>query len=439
MEVFNKMNRSKVWMNIRESFWFIPAVYGITAIIVVLLINFADAWLISSFKDDIPKQVLTGKDTAKKLYATLVTAILTMTTISFSVIMVVLTTYSSQFSPRVLQDFMKSKFTQHILGIFSSGFIFALIFLLLIDSGEPLFGPILMTIIAIICLGSFVYFIHHSSRWLQVNRLTEMLKAQGIKTIRNVYQKHHTYVEYSTWDEEEIVTLKEKSYKILRAEDSGYIERINWQGIVDYAKKYDYVIDFHVQVGNYIPKNFPLMSVMDANEIKAEDHLHSLIIIGKERTDIQDIEFVIQKIVDIALRAISPSTNDPHTAINSINRIGGLLIEVGKNYKESSYLTDSEENLRVALSSRNYEDYLYKSFYQLRYYGSGDVSVIYGILEVLYKISDVSDSMIKRKIWDFHYYISESIGWDKLSSLDREHLQEIYDKLESSCNKKAIL
>src|SRR5699024_9695021 len=109
------LNMEKVWMNIRGSFWFLPTVYGMLSLILVFVINIADAWLIASIKDQIPKQLLTSKDTAKKLYAALVTAILTMTTISFSVIMVVLTTYSTQFSPRTLQDFMRSRTTQHVL------------------------------------------------------------------------------------------------------------------------------------------------------------------------------------------------------------------------------------------------------------------------------------------------------------------------------------
>src|SRR5699024_11834981 len=105
------------------------------------------------------------KNTENKFYSTLVTSIFTMTTLSFSLIMVFLTTYATQFSPRILQNFMKSKFTQHVLGIYCSGFIYALLLLFLIDYSEPFIGPIMMVLLALINLGAFVYFIHHASRF----------------------------------------------------------------------------------------------------------------------------------------------------------------------------------------------------------------------------------------------------------------------------------
>src|SRR5699024_8796217 len=107
------MNRSKAWLNIRDSFCFMPAVYSVIILLIVIIISVADLWIVSLIKDTFLEDFIVEKDTAIKLYSTLVTAILTMTTLSFSVIMVVLTTYATHFSPRILQNFMKSKFTQH--------------------------------------------------------------------------------------------------------------------------------------------------------------------------------------------------------------------------------------------------------------------------------------------------------------------------------------
>src|SRR5690625_6850361 len=85
------MNRSKAWLNIRDSFWFMPAVYSVITLLIVIIISFADSWIVSLLKDTFLEDFIVEKDTARKLYSTLVTAILTMTTLSFSVIMVVLT------------------------------------------------------------------------------------------------------------------------------------------------------------------------------------------------------------------------------------------------------------------------------------------------------------------------------------------------------------
>lgn len=426
------MNMEKVWMNIRDSFWFLPTVYGMLSLIFVFVINIADAWFIASFKDQIPEQLLTSKDTAKKLYAALVTAILTMTTVSFSVIMVVLTTYSTQFSPRTLQDFMRSRTTQHVLGIYCFGFIFALLLLILVDHGNPVTGPFIMSGIAIICLAFFVYFIHHSARWIQVNNLIAKIRMDGSKIIKHVF-KEEKFHEHSFWDEKALYRLSQQSKTIIKAKHSGYVQEIRWNGMVEWAWKHDYVIDLHVQIGSFVPEGFPIMSILTTNQSKVKENGYQFLIVGNERTDIQDAEFAIQKIVEIALRAMSPAINDPHTAINSINRIGALLIEIGANYKEIPYIADRRDKLRIIYQPKKYEDYLYKSFYQIRYYGKDDVSVLYGLLEILYKIALVSDQTIREKIWQFHFYITDVIMWDKLSKLDHNHLKEMYSKLRACC------
>src|SRR5699024_8371285 len=107
------MNRSKAWLTIRDSFWVMPAVYSVITLLIVIIISFAESWIVTLLKDTFLEDVIVEKDTARKLYSALVTAILTMTTFSFSVIMVVLTTYATQSSPRILQNFMKSNVPQH--------------------------------------------------------------------------------------------------------------------------------------------------------------------------------------------------------------------------------------------------------------------------------------------------------------------------------------
>src|SRR5699024_10490270 len=224
----------KVWMNIRGSLWFLPTVYGKLSLILDFVINSADAWLNASIKDHIPKQLLTSKDTAKKLYAAVVTAILTMATISFSVIMVVLTTYSTQCSPRTLQDFMRSRVTHQVLGVDCFGFIFAVINLVLVDKQPLITGPILMSAIAIINLAFFVYFIHYSARWIQVNNLVVKIRRDTSKVIHQAYKKEE-YKEYQTWDEEEIKRFKQLSKTIVRAPISGYVQFIANNSLVKWS------------------------------------------------------------------------------------------------------------------------------------------------------------------------------------------------------------
>ncbi|ASN07120.1 DUF2254 domain-containing protein [Virgibacillus necropolis] len=426
------MNQTKFLIKIRDSFWFIPAVYGVASILLVFLITITDGWLIGSFKNSIPKLLLTTNNIAVDLYASLVTGILTMTTISFSVIMVVLTTYSTQFSPRTLQDFMKSRTTQHVLGVYCLGFIFALIHLLTAGKESSVVGPIVMVIVAIINLAFFVYFIHHSARWIQVNNLIAKIRDDGSQVIKSTY-KNYDFYEYEDWDEAELKDLQSRNKRIIYAYDSGYIQKVDWENLVRQAAKQGCTLHIHAQVGDFVTKGLPVMSVIETEECDDNHDFKHFLVIGNERTDLQDIEFILQKLVEIALRAISPAINDPHTAINCLNRIGALLSEIGSTYNENRYYTDNNKHLRLICEPKTFEDYLYKSFYQIRHYGKDDVSMLYAMIEVLYKTAVVSDKPIKQKIWNFHYYIMDVVEWESFSDLDREHLLKMYNKFKTYC------
>ncbi|MGP4076090.1 DUF2254 domain-containing protein [Halobacillus sp. K22] len=432
------MNREKIWVKVRDSFWFLPTLYSLLSIISVILISFIDLWIVPQVQENMPKIFLTEKSVATTLYGSLITSILTMTTISFSTIMVVLTTYSTQFSPRTLQDFMKSRVTQHVLGVYSFGFIFALVNLLLLGGTQKkgLVSPFLTVVVSIICLGFFILFIHHSSRFLQVNNLIGDIRQTTSKVIANTF-KEKSYNETTEWDEKDLESLKQNSQGVIFANQSGYLQGMQMGLFIQWAVKNDLFIEANTLIGDYVQKGMPLFyywKVNGSEEIKPEEALQ-YIIVGNERTDIQDIEFSIQKLVEIAVKAISPSINDPHTAVNCINRIGSLLAELGSVYEPIRYYADDNNSLRLKVEPREFHDYLYTSFYQMRIYGSHDFSVMNGVIEALYKISVVHDNQIKEDVWRFGRYMMKAVDTKSMDQLDFEYFDKQAQKLASACNK----
>ncbi|SER04877.1 Uncharacterized membrane protein [Gracilibacillus ureilyticus] len=425
--------KDRIWLKTRDAFWFLPSVYSLFSIISVLLIVFTDQYIIDQFKEDIPSILLTKKDVAIEIYASLVTAILTMTTISFSVIMVVLTTYSNQFSPRTLQDFMRDRTTQHVLGVYCFGFIFALLNLLIVGKENIFLGPVFMTIIAIIELAFFVYFIHHSANWMQVNNLIRWIEIDGAKIIKKNIKKQQNFHIADKVNQDEL-NFRKKQQKNLKVKKSGYVQDLKWNKLVEWLEKNNAVAEMRVEVGDFIQKDLKLISIYSDNKLDSYEALYEYIVIGNERTDLQDVEFTIQKLVEIALRAISPAVNDPHTAINAMYRIGSLLIELGTINDKGKYITDKNEHLRVIKRIKTFPDYLFKSFYQIRNYGKNDISIMYSILEVLNNVAMASNTKIRKEIWEFHFYIIEAIDWDGLPDQERNYLQSIYEKLKTCCS-----
>ena len=437
------MNNEKAWVNVRDSFWFLPALYSFISVLMVALVSALDVWVVPQIKDSLPKLFFTEKSVAQTLYGSLITSILTMTTISFSTIMVVLTTYTTQFSPRTLQDFMKSRVTQHVLGVYSFGFVFALINLLLLGSGQSqgLLSPFITVIVSMICLAFFIIFIDHSSRFVQVNNLIGQIRTHTSAVIKKTFSEK-SYNESVEWNQEEIDEWKKRRASTVIADESGYLQGIQIQGLVEWAKQKDVLLEANFQIGHYIQKGMPVFYYWEKED--GEEQLDvspsmQYLLIGNERTDIQDIEFSIQKLVEIAVKAISPSINDPHTAVNCINRIGSLLADLAAVYEPIRYYSDSDEELRLLMETRYFRDYVYKSFYQIRIYGKHDLSVMNAVLEALYKISVVEGGDVRDDTWRFGEYVIESVDTSELNDLDYERFYKHAEKLADVCNQSLPL
>ncbi len=430
----------RMWVKMRDSFWFLPTIYGLMALIAIILTILLDTWLVSNFQGHTFSQYFVEKSTARSLYSALITAVLTMTTISFSTIMVVLTKYSTQFSPRTLQDFMKSRVTQHVLGVFSFGFVFTLINLMWLgtSSQKEFLAAYLTVTIAIISLGFFILFIHHSSSFLQVNNLIGQIRNDTSFLIQNTFREKD-FIEASEWDEDTVNQWKENAHNTVKANQSGYLQGLEIQGLIKFAKNNDILISSEYQVGDFVTKGTPVFYYWQRNqsdEVEDMSYFLHYMLIGIERTNVQDIEFSIQKLVEIAVKSISPSINDPHTAVNSINRIGSLLTELASIHKPIRYYADQNDELRFIMEPKKFEDYLYRSFYQIRLYGKKDMTVMAALLEALYTIAITSEEHVKEDTWQFAKYVMDSTDTEELHELDFNRFYETCKKIADVCEEE---
>src|SRR5699024_3633245 len=110
----------------------------------------------------------------------------------------------------------------------------------------------------------------------------------------------------------------------LTANKTGYVDLIDFNSLLRLAKKHEASIKIEVYLGDYVITGSKLLTFEQYadNPLEEKNKYLRAIQLGAERTGVQDIEFAIQKLDDIILRALSPATNDPTTAINGINRIG---------------------------------------------------------------------------------------------------------------------
>jgi uncharacterized membrane protein len=98
---------------------------------------------------------------------------------------------------------------------------------------------------------------------------------------------------------------------------------------------------------------------------------------------LQDVEFVIDQLVEIAVRALSPGINDPFTAITCLDYLGAGLHRLAGRSIPSPYRYDEKGQLRVIAYPLTFGDLADASFRQIRQYARSSPAVLVRMLEVM--------------------------------------------------------
>ncbi|BCB03136.1 DUF2254 domain-containing protein [Bacillus sp. KH172YL63] len=420
-----------------KSFWFVPFVYSLIALLLSLLTFFFDWWLSQHDYPIFPKVLFSNFNLSMTIISTIASSIMTMTTITFSTIMVVLTTFLSQYSPRTLQNFINDKPTQRVLAIFVAGVVYCITLLVLLqdESGQQLYiSSAFAGLVAVICLFVFVYFVHHVSNWVKVSNLIHNITIKTNHKIDDSYLFRRNVISTEPPNFSQSYFENTEPHYVC-SKKAGYLQQIDIEGMSRKAEKENVIIRMVKKPGEYLLDETPVMTIWTLEgDISGEDYLEFLVI-GPDKEPIEDIELGIRKLVEIALRAISPAINDPNTAKNCIEEIGIILSKLAKHKLPSSYLTDKENNVRIILEQPTFVDYLYNSFYQLRHYGKQDISIIIEILRSLRMIGENNQEETKNIVWTFKNYILEGIDYESLQNLDMQYIMRHLDELACACEK----
>ncbi|MCP2036226.1 putative membrane protein [Planomicrobium sp. HSC-17F08] len=419
---------------LKEKIWIIPAVYSVAAILLSLATFYADLYLVERFIDRIPSIFLTKVDEGQTILGILTAAMLTMTTFTFSTVLVVLTMYTSQFSPRAPENFIQSATTRHVLGIFVGGFIFNMLSLLYMQ--EDVFDhEVLSTtagiLIVFFCIATFAYYIHFVASNVQVSTLTNKLTADAEKVIAqylDLYEQKH--VSEENWE-------PRNPKETVKATRAGYIQFIDLTRLMELAEKNDGAIEVIVKIGDYVFEGKPVFHLY--SEKKMDLPFTDYITIGDERTADQDLGYAVQKITEVAVRATSPGRQDPNTAKDILIRLGHLLGEMSHLKTDGLVLTDERGNNRLLYRFESYSDILYKTFYQISYHSKKDVSVHSSMTDALIVTAALAPELRYDTIWKIQLYLLEAINDGELKTLDRDFLQKKVNELADITGHESIM
>jgi uncharacterized membrane protein len=112
------------------------------------------------------------------------------------------------------------------------------------------------------------------------------------------------------------------------------------------------------------------------------------VVLGPKRTPTQDLEFSIDALVEIALRALSPGINDPRTAMTCIDRLAEALAHFMRTGSRPPLIDDADGTLRLILHPTTFDGAIDAAFNQIRQAANGHVAVLIRIIDALGELAE---------------------------------------------------
>lgn len=387
---------------IRTNFWFIPTTLAVLSIIAGWLVVDLDVAIHRNSMIPLHMSI----ESARLALSTIAGSMITIASLVFSMTLVSLTSVSQQLGPRILLRFMDDRPTQIVLGIFVATFLFSLIVLMRVGDDAkagvvPGLGVTLAAGLAIAALGGMIHFFDHVAKRIQADSLIAELGADLRYSVAQFVDRSQSEAHSLTSKQADELSQQfdaNKRVRIVRQPNSGYLRRLDISGMLHIAKQEDLLVRVEVRPGQFVLEGQPVLAVLpqadDADSVSDEiaEKLERLLLVGRKRTPEASIEFEIDALVEVALRALSPGVNDPFTALACIDYLADGVRLLSTSADCQLVTRDADEVVRVLNAPEPFERILKRSFEPIIDAAGGSKIVVARLSQVLNQLAELDPS-----------------------------------------------
>ena len=367
-------------------FWVLPLVVSLACIAAGLAVPTIE----EALGKQVPFVFEGGPDGARGLLSTIASAMISVTGLVFSITMVVLQLASSQFTPRVLTNFLASRVSQLTLGVFTGTFLYSLTVLRSVRGGSdiapfvPQVAVTLSFVLVLACVALFLAFIREITMSIQVGYVVSQIGDTAAKAVDDLYPEDPGSGPEMRWE-----PPSSQARWLHSGDRHGHLTHVDYEDMVRTAKAADAVVEIVVAIGDVVVERQPVARVWglsegvstgdlfdDVEETRSvEKALTDALGIGQARSSRQDLTFRVRQLVDIAERALSPGINDPTTAIQVIDELHRILRPLVGRETPSPCIVDDDEVVRVVHRVPSVESLLALAVEEINHYGGESLQV----------------------------------------------------------------
>jgi len=309
-----------------SSFLAVPTAVIAGFVLLALAANAADqteiGWL-EPFRAYMHRHVFADSEATASLLATIAGGVITMTSITFSLLLLALQQSGSSLTHQVFDQFLRRRLNQFYFGFFVGLALYTLIILATVD---PPFNPVFGATIALLLVIASLYLL----LLLIYSTISQMRPAEIIRVIHDhtlTAGDHHLSMLART---RRTPHLTSGYRRRVSASRNGYVGGIDLDRIANHleGREESGEIVFVIEIGAYVAYGDPVAEI-HAGSAEAAEQLAGLaddaLVIERDRELDNDPTYGIEQLETIAWRSISTSQQNPAPGIAVIQNLRDLL------------------------------------------------------------------------------------------------------------------
>lgn len=424
------------WKELTATFWFLPVLILVFSVFLSIVLVILDSTITVSHDGWLRFFLVNSSDSARSILSTISGAMIGVAGTVFSVTLVALTLASSQFGPRLIKNFMYVRLNQIVLGSYISTYLYCLLVLNSVrDSEDYSFIPSISIIVAILAAIAniilLIVFIHQIAVSIQADKVVADISDFIFKQVETRFPEKmgEEKKNEETIDAAAAIAGYQKQVSI-NSPSNGYLQYVDGEALIKTITKHDSLLKVNYRPGSYLVKGQEMGLLYSKTDLEEDtfDTVLNQFVIGKIKTSQQDLEFSINQMVEIAVRALSPGVNDPFTAIACIDNLSASLSYLAKAKFPSKYRFDEKGTLRAIVNTLDFEGILDAAFNQIRQFSGGSPAVIIRLMEALITIQEFASKESQSKAIIKHAEMVLRIGKETIN--EKNDLDDLTDRAE---------
>jgi uncharacterized membrane protein len=363
--------------------WVWPSIASIVALVLGLAVSQVS---ISPQSPLAPLAFQGTADDARGLLTTISSTVVTVIALVLGLTVVALQLASTQFSPRLLRNFLRDRSTQLVLSVFMATFVYSTAGLFTVGLSEgsrterfPRLAVSGAMILLFASLAMVVYFADHLAHSIQIDAVTTRAEKGAVEVVHDqLGTVEESRPEPPPWAVP-LVALR-----------SGYIQTAHPEAFLPLASRHGVSVALRHRIGEHVITGTPLalMWAPSATDAMPDAQMFSralndVINIGFERTLQQDITFGMRQLVDVACKALSPAINDPYSAVQAIDHLSVIFCAMAVRPLGDDVARDPKTGSMVLVPGRRFGEYLAVLCGMIRRYGASEPIVCLALLRLL--------------------------------------------------------